>query len=66
MWIVETNIFQITEESSCSNMGVIIYDKEVGSQVGTTLELNKMVLCQALLCCMTLLSINLRGLRSQS
>lgn len=64
--MVETNIFEIIEESSCSNMGVIIYEKEVGSQAGTALEPNKMVLCQALLCCMTLLSISLQGLWSQS
>lgn len=59
--MVEANIFQIIEESSCSNMGVIIYEREVCSQVGATLEPNKIVLCQALLCCMTLLSISLQG-----
>lgn len=58
--MVETDVFQIIEESSCSSM--IIYESEVGSQVGTALQLNKIILCQALLCCMTLLSISLQGL----
>jgi len=38
--MVETNIFQIIEERSCSNTGLIIYEREVGSQVGNALELN--------------------------
>ena len=64
--MVDTSIFQIIdiEKSSCSNMGMIIYEREVGSQVGTILELKKMVLCQALLWCMTFLSISLQGLWS--
>lgn len=64
--MVETNIFQIIEENSCSNTGVIIYEEEVSSEVGTALGLNKMVLCQALFRCMAFLSISLQGLWSQS
>lgn len=45
--MVDTSIFQIIdiEESSCSNMGMIIYAREVGSQVGTILELKKKLFC---------------------